>query len=73
MKANAVPAGHPRRTIHADLVRAMWPKVVACGIAGQVELEELDRRIRLLLASPDTVAVSTLSVLTWGRRPMDAH
>jgi SAM-dependent methyltransferase len=39
-KADIYPAGHSRRTIRADLVRSMRPKILALGIASESELDE---------------------------------
>jgi hypothetical protein len=43
-KADIYPAGHSRRTIRADLVRSMRPKILAAGIASERELDEVATR-----------------------------
>jgi SAM-dependent methyltransferase len=63
------PPGNSRRTIRADLLRAMRPQVVAMGLASEAELEELDAAARAHLEDPHTIAVSGLLFLTWGRKP----
>jgi SAM-dependent methyltransferase len=64
------PVGHPRRTILADLVRSMQTKIVERGIASQAELQRLDRHIRQHVGDQQTVAMTCLYFLVWGRRPI---
>ena len=71
VKADVVPAGHTRRTVRPDLVRAMWPKIVARGIATQAELEELDSHVRRRLAEPGTLTLSYFNFLAWGQKALD--
>jgi ubiquinone/menaquinone biosynthesis C-methylase UbiE len=61
--------GNSRRTIRADLVRAMRPQVLDMGLAGAAELDELDTAARAHLCDPHTVVISGLLFLTWGRKP----
>jgi SAM-dependent methyltransferase len=68
-RADIYPAGHPRRTILPDLVRSMHEKVVELGIVTDDDLARLDREVRHHLADPETVAVSCLYFLAWGRKP----
>ncbi len=68
-RADVYPAGHGRRTLLPDLVRSMWAKVVAGGIASEDELAQLDRRVRQRLADPSTLTVTCLYFLAWGRKP----
>ena len=68
-RADVYPAGHPRRTVLADLVRSMRGKVVERGIASEEELADVDRRVREHLANPETVTMSSLYFLVWGRKP----
>jgi SAM-dependent methyltransferase len=68
-KADIYPAGHSRRTIRADLVRSMRPKIVAAGIASERELDELDHAVREHLNDPDTLMLPHLLFLAWGRKP----
>jgi ubiquinone/menaquinone biosynthesis C-methylase UbiE len=63
------PPGNSRRTIRADLVRAMRPQVLEMGLASAAELDELDAAARAHLQDPHTVVISGLLFLTWGRKP----
>src|SRR6266568_241810 len=63
------PPGNSRRTVRLDLVRGMRPQIVAMGLAGERELDELDAAIRPHLEDPRTVAMSGLLFLVWGRKP----
>jgi ubiquinone/menaquinone biosynthesis C-methylase UbiE len=67
--AGAYPAGHARRTILPDLVRALRPKIIEFGLADEDELEHLDRAVREHLADPGTFVMSELLVVAWGRKP----
>jgi ubiquinone/menaquinone biosynthesis C-methylase UbiE len=68
-KADIYPAGNSRRTIRADLVRSMRPKILAAGIASEHELDEVDRAVREHLSDPDTLMLPHLLFLAWGRKP----
>jgi SAM-dependent methyltransferase len=68
-KADIYPAGNSRRTIRADLVRSMRPKILAAGIASERELDEVDQAVREYLSDPDTLMLPHLLFLTWGRKP----
>lgn len=68
-KADIYPAGHSRRTIRADLVRSMRPKIVAAGIASERELDEVDQAVREHLSDPATLMLPHLLFLAWGRKP----
>ena len=61
--------GNSRRTIRPDLVRAMRPQVLEMGLASAAELDELDTAARAHLDDPQTVVISGLLFLTWGRKP----
>jgi ubiquinone/menaquinone biosynthesis C-methylase UbiE len=63
------PPGNSRRTIRADLVRAMRPQVLEMGLASAAELDELDTAARAHLQDAHTVVISGLLFLTWGRKP----
>ena len=63
------PPGHTRRTIRLDLVRSMRPMILESGLAGEQELDELDRTAREHLANPNTLVMPSLYFLAWGRRP----
>jgi hypothetical protein len=65
------PAGHSRRTIRLELIRSMRPKIVGFGLAGERELDELDRAAREHLSDPRTLLMSYLYFLAWGRKPAD--
>ncbi len=54
VKADIYPAGHSRRTLRADLVRSMRPKILAAAIASEDELDEVDRAVREHLSDPAT-------------------
>jgi ubiquinone/menaquinone biosynthesis C-methylase UbiE len=69
IRTDVHPPGHTRRTIRADLVQAMRPRVVEMGLASEEELDELDAAAREHLTNPDTVIMSTLMFLAWGRKP----
>jgi ubiquinone/menaquinone biosynthesis C-methylase UbiE len=71
-RAGVYPAGHSRRTIRADLVRAMRPQILDMGLADERELGELDAAVREHLDNPDTVVMSHLMFLAWGRKPTPA-
>jgi len=68
-RAPIYPVGHSRRSIRADLVRSMRPHVLALGLADEAELEEIDEAAREHFANPDTIVMSGLLFLTWGRKP----
>ena len=68
-KADIYPAGNSRRTIRADLVRSMRPKILAAGIASESELDEVDQAVREHLNDPDTLMLPHLLFLAWGRKP----
>jgi SAM-dependent methyltransferase len=69
-KADIYAAGHSRRTVRPDLVRSMRPKILERGIAGERELDELDRAVREHLDDPHTLVMPHLLFLAWGRRPV---
>jgi hypothetical protein len=71
-KADIYPAGNSRRTIRADLVRSMRPKILAAGIASEHELDKVDQAVREHLCDPDTLMLPHLLILAWGRKPADA-
>jgi ubiquinone/menaquinone biosynthesis C-methylase UbiE len=68
-RAPVYPAGHQRRTIRADLVRSLRPRVLELGLASECELDELDATVRAHLQDPRTLAMSGLLFLTWARKP----
>jgi SAM-dependent methyltransferase len=68
-KADIYPAGNSRRTIRADLVRSMRPKILAAGIASERELDQVDQAVRKHLSDPDTLMLPHLLFLAWGRKP----
>ncbi len=68
-RAPVYPVGHSRRSIRADLVRSMRPHIVAMGLADEAELEEIDRAVRAHFADADTLVMSGLMFLAWGRKP----
>ena len=68
-RVQSYPPGNSRRTIRLDLVRALRPQALEMGLASAAELDELDAAARAHLTSPDTVVMSGLLFLTWGRKP----
>jgi ubiquinone/menaquinone biosynthesis C-methylase UbiE len=72
-KVQAYPAGHSRRTIRLDLLRAMRTQVVGLKLATEVELDELDTQARAHLANPDTLVIFGHMFLTWGLKPDQTH
>ncbi len=68
-RAGLYPPGHSRRTIAADLLRAMRPQILALGAADEAELDSLDGTVREYLANPDVVAMPNLLFLAWGHKP----
>ena len=64
------PPGNSRRTVRLDLVRAMRPMILEMGVATEAELDELDAALRPHLTHPDTITMSGLLFLTWGRKPL---
>ena len=71
-RAPIYDVGHSRRSIRADLVRAMHPQIVSLGLADQADLDELDREARAHFADPDTLVLSGLLFMAWGRKPLAA-
>jgi len=63
------PPGNSRRTVRLDLVRAMRPMILEMEVATEAELDELDAALRPHLTHPDTITMSGLLFLTWGRKP----
>jgi len=47
----------------------MRAKIVALGIAGEQELDDLDRAAREHLDNPDVLVLPGLYFLAWGRKP----
>lgn len=72
VRAAVYPAGHSRRTIRADLVRSMRPRIVEMGLADEQELDQLDSAARTHFENPDTVVMPGLYFLAWGRKPARA-
>ena len=69
-RAAVHPAGHSRRTIVADLIRAMRPQILALGVSDERELDELDATARQHLENPEVVAMQHVRFLAWGRKPI---
>jgi ubiquinone/menaquinone biosynthesis C-methylase UbiE len=70
VRAGVYPVGHSRRTIRADLVRAMRPQILSMGIADEQELDRLDTAARRHLNDPNTLVMPSLNFLAWGRKPI---
>jgi SAM-dependent methyltransferase len=69
VRVQSYPPGNSRRTVRLDLVRAMRPQVLEMGLASAAELDDLDAPARAHLTDPNTVVISGLLFLTWGRKP----
>ena len=67
-RAAVYPAGHSRRTIRADLVRAMRPQILDMGLADERELDELDAAACKHFDNPGTVVMPSLMFIAWGRK-----
>ena len=68
-RAPIYPPGHSRRTIRADLIRALRPQILQMGLADAGELDELDAALREHLDKPETLVLPSLFFLAWGRKP----
>jgi len=68
-RARVCQPGDTRRTIGPDLVRSLHPAIVSLGLAGQGELDALDRAVRSHLDDPRTLVMPHLYFLAWGRKP----
>jgi len=51
-----------------DLLRAVHPKIITRGLAGEAELGALDTAARRHLADPDTLVVPVTYFLAWARK-----
>ena len=60
---------HSRRTLLLEFVENVRQRIVDKGLIGQVELDELTTALRLHLADPGTLVVSSLFFQAWGRVP----
>jgi ubiquinone/menaquinone biosynthesis C-methylase UbiE len=68
VRVHAYPPGHSRRTILFDLIRAMRSQVLEMGLATEAELDQLDAAGRAHVTDPDTIVVTGLLFLVWGRK-----
>jgi SAM-dependent methyltransferase len=68
-KVQLYPPGNSRRTVRLDLVRSMRPQMLEMGLATGAELDELDAAARAHVEQADTVVITGLLFLTWGRKP----
>jgi SAM-dependent methyltransferase len=68
VRVHAYPPGHSRRTLLFDLVRAMRATVLETGLATETELDEIDEAGRAHVTDPDTIVVTGLLFLVWGRK-----
>jgi ubiquinone/menaquinone biosynthesis C-methylase UbiE len=71
-RAAVYPPRHSRRTIGADLIRAMRSQLLALGVADDAELNSLDTTVREYLANPEVLVMPSLTFLAWGRKPSAA-
>jgi hypothetical protein len=60
---------HRRRTIVADLVCSLRPKILERGVSTEREREDLDGAVRTHAADPRTVMFPVLCFTAWGRMP----
>ena len=67
-RTDVYPADHPQRTVLPDLLRAVHPKIITRGLAGEAELGALDTAARRHLADPDTLVVPVTYFLAWARK-----
>jgi trans-aconitate methyltransferase len=67
--AGTYPVGHARRMLLPDLAHNLRPVILRLGLAGEPELDKLDRAVREHLADPRTVAMLYLLFQAWGRKP----
>jgi ubiquinone/menaquinone biosynthesis C-methylase UbiE len=70
LRAQAYPPGSTRRTIRLDLVRSMRSQILELGIATEADLDEWDASARAHVEKPETVVVSGLMFMSWGRVPL---
>ncbi|HEX7263376.1 MAG TPA: SAM-dependent methyltransferase, partial [Candidatus Dormibacteraeota bacterium] len=68
-RMDVYPRGHSRRAIRLELLRTMRPKLVASGIVGETEFDDLDHSAQELLNDPRTLVLPILFFLVTGRRP----
>ncbi len=68
-RAGVYPPGHTRRTIRADLVRAVAPQVVGLSLADEAELDALDAAARDHLDNANVVVMPFVNFLVSGRKP----
>ena len=66
--ADAYPLGHSRRTVRADLLRSMRPKLLQRGMAEEHDLLEIDREVRAHLEDPRPLVAQFL-LMAWRRKP----
>ena len=68
-RANVYRSSDTRRTVLLELVRSMRPAILGLGLAGERELDELDRAVCEHLDDPRTLVMPHLTFLAWGRKP----
>jgi SAM-dependent methyltransferase len=68
-RASVYRSSDTRRTVRLELVRSMRPAILELGLAGERELDELDRAVREHLDDPRTLVMPHLTFLAWGRKP----
>jgi ubiquinone/menaquinone biosynthesis C-methylase UbiE len=68
-RCDLYPVHSLRRMVLADLVRSLRVKVLERGLAGEAELDRLDRAARAHLSHPHTVVMSYVLFQAWGRKP----
>jgi ubiquinone/menaquinone biosynthesis C-methylase UbiE len=73
VRAAVCPAGHSRRTLQADLIRALRPQITEMGLVDERELDQLDVAARRHLQNPETVVMPCLNFLAWGRKRARQH
>jgi SAM-dependent methyltransferase len=71
-RAAVYPLGYSRRTIRADLVRAMRTQIADMGLTDAAELDAIDAAVRNHFANPDVVVMPGVNFLVCGRKPTAA-
>jgi len=69
LRAQAYPPGSTRRTIRLDLVRSMRRQIIDLGFATEADLDQWDASARAHVEKPETIVMSGLMFLSWGRVP----
>ena len=63
------PHRHPRRNVFLDFVQNLRVPMICAGLADEAELRMLIDALREHLNDPDTLVLSHLFYVVWGRKP----